>query len=225
MLGEWFMKSGLTAGKFAAYMTALALMVIGAVLVMYDLLLVGGILVVGGGWLAYWVTTDGMYERHNDELDNRRHLVDSRTRFAQAITQVDRETREFLALEWPELGVEFGIEPIYYLLDNGLNTNILLDCLRKFLQDSNEIEFVDQRRYNDDKYLQEAFGLSRESVRTQWRLASQYFLRRDYLMHDSMRGSHSYQWKSKGHYRKAVRQYLGAGIAMGVSSQQVEAQA
>jgi hypothetical protein len=219
------MSSGMTAGKFGAYLVAVALMVIGGVAVGYDEQLIGWILIVGGGWLGIWISIDVIWDRHNDEIQYRSYLAESRTKFAQALTQVDSETRQFLSIEWPELGVEFGIEPIFYLLDNGMNTDILLECFRKFLLDSSENEFADVRKYNDDKYLQTQLNMSREKVRSQWTLATQFLLRKEYLMHDSMRGSHSYQWKSKGHYRKLARQYVRARAVSEIGSGQLEASA
>lgn len=214
------MRSGMTAGKFAAFMVA-ALMVIGSALcVSYEAWTMAGALFICGIVLGGWVIVDAIWERHNDELDDRRCLVESRTRFAVAVGSLDSETRQFMSLEWPELGVDFGIEPIIYLLDNGMNTNILLACLQKFLQDSSEQEFADVRKYNDDKYLQQTFGLSRDAVRKQWQLATQFLMRKEYLVPGSMAGSHSYQWKTKGHYRQLARRYVAAKSVASLGSDQ-----
>lgn len=179
-----------------------------------------------GGGLGIWIVVDAIWDRHNDEIQYRSYLAESRTKFALALIQVDSQTRQFLSIEWPELGVEFGVEPIFYLLDNSMNTNILLDFFRKFLMDSSENEFVDVRNYNDDKYLQQQFNVSRDMVRKQWQLATQLLLRKGYLLYGSMRGSHSYQWKTKGHYKQLVRQYVTAPTVVQIGSQQtVEANA
>lgn len=155
-----------------------------------------------------WSVVDSMWASHNEELDNRTFLVKARTNFAIAVSSTDKETRHFLAQEWPELGVEFGVDPIFYLLEDGVNTHVILAFLRKFLEDSNKYEFVDLRNFNEDKYLQQRFDVSREIVRRQWTLATEFLARKGFLKPDSMRGSRTWQWTSEGHYQLMVRQYL-----------------
>lgn len=156
---------------------------------------------VGIMWIELW-------NRHTEELEKRAWLYDSRTKFTMAVGSQDHETRQFLADQWPELGVDFGVEPILYILKDGLNTGINLEFFRKFMQDSNGAEFADVREYNDDKTLQERFQVSREMVREQWRKCVAFLVREGYLIPNSAAGPHSYMWRSKGHYRKLARQYL-----------------
>jgi len=220
------MRSGMTIGKFMAFMVA-ALMELGsAVCFAYDAWPMFWMLCVCGSVLGVWVISDASWDRHNDEIMYRTDLVRERTKFAMTLSGLDAKALDFLAIEWPELGLEFGIEPRIYILENGMNTKIYLPCFQKFLEDSSEQEFADVRKYNDDKYLQQTFGLARDVVRKQWQLATQLLLRKEYLMHGSMAGSHSYQWKSKGHYRKLARQYaIAPNIASLTTEQRTESEA
>jgi hypothetical protein len=156
-----------------------------------------------------WIVADSLWERHNDELDYRRELVRERNRFAQTIGSLDKEARYFLAHEWPEMGVEFGEEALTYVLKDGVNTQVLVSFLRVFLEDSSASSFVDLRNYNDDKYLQERFEVSRDVVRTQWGLATAFLAQEKYLKPDSMAGNRTWQWTTKEHYKKMVRRYVG----------------
>ena len=139
-------------------------------------------ILIGAGVLGMvWTVADSMWERHNEELDLRRELVTARTRFAATIGAADKETRSFLAREWPEMGLEFGEESLMYILRDGVNTQVLVHFLRVFLHDSTERAFVDVRNYNDDKYLQERFEVSREVVRAQWTFATEFLAKVGYL--------------------------------------------
>jgi len=155
-----------------------------------------------------WAVSDSLWEQHNDEIMHRTSLVRARTTFAATIAATDDETRHFLAKEWPEMGVEFGEESLVYILRDGVNTQVLLPFLRAFLLDSNEQSFVDVRKYNDDKYLQERMNVSREVVRKQWNFASRLLVDMDYLLEDSMAGNRTWRWVSKAHYLKLCRRYL-----------------
>lgn len=185
------------------------------------------LLLVGGGVAAYFemgvlatftlfggvvsllsLVSSDMWEHHNQEIDNRTGLVQARTKFAAGISVTDDETRQFLAQEWPELGVEFGEESLAYLLKDGVNTGILLSFLRAFLMDSTEQSFVELRNYNDDKTLQERFNVSREIVRRQWRLATEFFEGEGYLLSGSMAGNQTYKFTTAEHFKKLRRRYL-----------------
>lgn len=161
-----------------------------------------------GGVGFLWVVADGLWERRNEELDRRADLVTARTRFAATIAGADKEVRFFLAHEWPELGQEFGEEHMVYVLENGENTEVLVNFLQVFLRDSSEIDFVDVRNYNDDKYLQERFEVPREVVRTQWHKATQFLARKGYLKPESMAGNRTWQWTTQDHCRRLRRRYL-----------------
>lgn len=164
-------------------------------------------------WLELW-------KHHTEELEKRAWLYDSRTKFTMAVGSQDLDTRKFLADQWPELGVDFGVEPILYILRDGLNTGINLEFFRKFMMDSSDKEFADVRSYNDDKTLQERFHVSRETVREQWQKCVGFLTREGYLIPNSALGPHSYMWKSKGHYRKLARQYLGNHVLIDLSEAQ-----
>lgn len=199
----------MNALRFLEFMACAGLMAAGGVFLMYDDSVgLAVILIFCGGLGVLWAVADSMWTSHNDELDNRTFLVRARTNFAIAVSSTDKETRHFLAQEWPELGVEFGVDPIFYLLEDGVNTHVILAFLRKFLEDSNKHEFVDLRNFNDDKYLQQRFDVSREVVRRQWTLATEFLARKGFLVPDSMRGSRTWQWTTEGHYKLMVRQYL-----------------
>ncbi len=215
------MRSGMTGGKFTAFMVAFLMWVGAGMCWVYDAPVMGWLLFGAGFFLGAWVISDSSWDRHNDEILYRTDLVKERTKFAMSLSGLDTKALDFLSVEWPELGIEFGIEPRIYILDgNGNNTGVYYPCFQKFLADSSEHEFADVRKYNDDKYLQETFGLAREAVRKQWQLAVQFLLRKEYLMPGSMAGSHSYQWKSKGHYRKLARQYAIAPNVANLNSEQ-----
>lgn len=175
----------------------------------YELKLMATVLTISSIIGMVLIAADALWERHNDELDRRAWLVDKRNRFAQTIGSLDKEARYFLAHEWPEMGVEFGEEQLTYVLRDGVNTQVLVSFLRVFLQDSSSSSFVDVRNYNDDKFLQERFDVSREVVRTQWGLATDFLAQEGYLKPDSMAGSRTWQWASKEHYKKMLRRYVG----------------
>jgi len=160
--------------------------------------------VVGQGWVA-WLT---LWEQRNTEIDNRRELVRARMAFGIAATQWDDETRHFLAREWPEMGVEFGDDQIAYILDDGVNTGILIPFLRAFLQDSSEQTFAELRKYNDDKSIQERFNVSRDVVRLQWKKCTEFLEDKGYLQEGSMAGNRTWLWKSPEHFRIMRRRYL-----------------
>jgi len=155
-----------------------------------------------------WTTAVSLWEQRNDEIINRKDLVRARMAFGIAATQWDDETRHFLAREWPEMGVEFGEEQISYILDGGVNTGILIPFLREFLQDSTEKSFVDVRNYNDDKRIQDRFNVSRETVRVQWKLATEYLESKRYLQEGSMAGSRTWLWTSPEHFKILRRRYI-----------------
>ena len=54
---------------------------------------------------------------------------------------------------------------------------------------------------------EQRFGVSREVVRKQWALATEFLLEKQYLLQGSMAGSSTYRWVSKEHFRKARRWY------------------
>lgn len=185
------------------------------------------LLLVGGGLSAYFemgvlatftlfggvvtllsLVSSDMWEHHNQEIDNKTDLVKARSKFAIDISTTDDGTRQFLAQEWPEMGVEFGIESRAYLLKDGVNTGILLSFLRAFLLDSTEQSFVELRNYNDDKSLQERFDVSREIVRRQWRLTADLLTGDGYLLSGSMAGNQTYRWTTAEHFKKLRRVYL-----------------
>jgi hypothetical protein len=195
---------------FLVFLVSVAIMAGGAAAFWYDFPTMGWTLEFGGLVGVVWVVADSMWQRHNDELYQREKLVIARTKFTLAISAADGETRKFLGKEWPELGLEFDEQHVVYLLADGVNTGILLAYFQRFLQDSNTVEFADVRKYNDDTFLQERFNVSREFVRKQWHLVVDFLKSpgMDYLVLDSMRGSHTYQWKSKGHYKSLLRKYM-----------------
>lgn len=201
------MNSGMTAGRVAVFMVAVAMWIAAGLCVAYEANVMAGLLFLSGFFLGVWVISASSWEYHNDELMERRALVEARTKFAMSIAPLNPNQLQVIGLEYPELGVDFGVEPVIYLLEDGKVTGILLACLQKFLADSNASEFADLRRYNDDKYLQQQFGLSRDQVRKQWQLATDLLLRKGFLVYGSMTGSHTYQWKSKGHYKNLTHRY------------------
>jgi hypothetical protein len=201
------MKSGMTLGKFGAFMAAFTMWVGGAWCITYEVQPMAWVCFLGGFFLGVWVIGDASWERHNDELQYRTYLVQERTKFAMSIAPLSSSQLQLIGLEYPELGIDFGVVPIVYVLKNGMNTGLMLVCFQQFLRDSTESAFADERRYNDDKHLQKLFGLSREQVRKQWQVATDYLLEIGYLLRGSMAGNQTYQWKSKGHYRKITRQY------------------
>lgn len=214
------MKSGMTLGKFMVFMTAFLMWVGGAYCSTYDAVPMAWVCFLGGLFLGVWVLSDASWDRHNDEIQYRTYLVSERTKFALSLNGLDAKALDFLSVEWPELGVEFGNEPQVFILHHGNNTGVNLTFFQKFLADSNAHEFADLRKYNSDKYLQETFGVAREMVRKQWRLSVDYLLRIEYLMHGSMAGSHTYLWKSKGHYRKIARKYMITPIVPNVGEEE-----
>lgn len=193
---------------FRRFMTFSILLALAGVALYYGVRAVGVALgfasVCGMFWTA-WMT---LWEQRNNEIEARRELVRARMAFGIAATQWDDETRHFLAREWPEMGVEFGDDQITYILDDGVNTGILVPFLRAFLQDSSEQVFADVRGYNDDKRIQERFNVSREVVRVQWRKCTEYLEHKGYLQEGSMAGNRTWLWKSPEHFKIMRRRYL-----------------
>jgi len=195
--------------KFFWFLILTAIGLGGGVVGYYEYALAAVTLIVSALLGSLWLVADSLWERHNDELEARRELVRERNRFAQTIGSLDKEARYFLAHEWPEMGVEFGEETLQYILKDGVNTQVLVSFLRVFLQDSSDNYFVDVRNYNDDKYLQARFDVSRETVRLQWGKATDFLAQQGYLKPDSMAGNRTWQWTSKAHYTKMLRRYVG----------------
>ena len=155
-----------------------------------------------------WEVARSLWEHHNRGIENRRDLIRARAAFGTQATQWDQATRYFLAREWPEMGVEFGEDSISYVLEDGVNTGILIPFLRAFIQDSSENSFVDVRKYNDDKWLQEKFGVSRDVVRQQWKLTTDFLLRKQFLLEGSMAGNQTWRWPTAEHYKIMRRRYM-----------------
>lgn len=180
----------------------------GAVTLVTEYRTAGAVLIFFFGLGALWQVADSLWGRRNDEIYERRALVGERRKFGSEATQWDRETRLFLAHEWPEMGVEFGDDQIEYVLYKGVNTGILTAFLREFLRDSSEYTFADVRNYNDDKRLQEQFNCSRETVRIQHKLAREFLEKRRILIENSMAGNSPFKWATKDHYHWMMRRYL-----------------
>lgn len=180
----------------------------GSMAAMYGMGIVGWVLIILSGAWCGGVIIDSIWERHVEEIDFRGKLVSKRTAFAVTIAATDNETRHFLAHEWPEMGVEFGEEALMYILRDGVNTQVLVPFLRAFLVDSTEQAFVDMRNYNDVKYLQERFDVSRDIVRMQWKKATDLLLEEGYLISGSMAGNQTYKWTTKDHFKKLRRRWL-----------------
>lgn len=160
-----------------------------------------------GFLLLFLLAWMGLWDKHSEELQQRAWLMDNRRRFLMTLGEVSPDKLKFISVEWTELGVDFGISPIVYILKDGQNTKIQQEFLQKFIEDSDKREFADVRRYNDDKFLQERFEVSRDRVRAQWYLAVDFLTREGFLIPDSARGPHSFMWKSEDHYRKLFRKY------------------
>lgn len=206
------MGGGMTGAKFAQFVFCTLIMALGAGAGIWEFGLLAVVLIFAGGAGIIWAISDSLWDRHNDELIYRRSLVDARTKFTLTIAAADQVTRQFLAQEWPELGVEFGQEALTYVLKNGVNTQVLIPFLQAFLRDSSEHTFVDVRNYNDEKYLQEHMNVSRDIVRRQWKFASEWLLKEGYLRAGSMAGNQTYHWTTTEHYKKMCRFYLNMAI-------------
>jgi len=201
-------KDDMTTGKFFSFLAATGIMLSGAYSITWGNPPLTVTLFLCGVVLGGWTIIDSIWERHNDEIEKKTDLTKAREKFMTAVGSADSEARSFLSLEWPELGVmDVEIKPAIYILNHGMNTNILLSCFQRFLQDSDEREFADVRRYNDDKSLQDMMGMSRDAVRKQFEMATKY-LTPKYLYPNSAQGSHSFLWISKSHYYRMVQWYI-----------------
>lgn len=190
------------------YLLMVVLLILGSLALLYEMTALGVWLIFSGVLGCGWSVGDSLWEKRNEEIICRTRLIGKRMAFGMAAAQWDQETRYFLAREWPQMGVEFGESQIAYILEGGVNTGVLISFLQAFLMDSNEVSFVDLRKYNDEKYLQERFNVSREAVRQQWRLATEFLVRKNFLAEGSMAGNRTYQWTSKDHYEVMRRRYL-----------------
>lgn len=193
---------------FGQFLLCVLLLVGGAFAWGAEMYVLCGVLLFAGGLWTIGIFSGGLWEYHNDEISNRELLVRARTTFAATISATDEETRHFLAHEWPEMGVEFGEEALTYILKDGVNTQVLLPFMRAFLIDSTEQAFVDIRNYNDVKYLQQRFQVSRDVVRTQWNLLTDLLVKEGYLIAGSMSGNQTYRWTSADHFKKLRRRWL-----------------
>lgn len=194
--------------NFGRFVFCTALLIGGATAGIWEFGVLAGVLIFAGGLGVLWTIGDGLWGRHNDELDSRTSLVRARSAFATTMAATDHVTRQFLAQEWKELGVEFGEEHLVYVLKDGVNTGLLIPFLQAFLMDSTQESFVDVRNYNDEKYLQERMDCSREIVRLQWEKATKLLVAEVFLREGSMAGSRTYRWTSPEHYKKLRRRYL-----------------
>lgn len=163
-----------------------------------------GILLAFAVALMAWLIIADVWERRTANNYSKATLNEERAKFAQAIVNLSPNDKALLAIEWPELEVDFDGKPTVCLR----GTNLLLHCFQKFLNDSTDTEFASIHWYNDDKSLQETFNMSRDAVRHQWHLAAAYLVDKKLLTKDSARGSHSYQWMKGG--RKRMLQWYGA---------------
>lgn len=201
------------AGQAFFFVLATLTMAGGAAAGAYGWGLMAGCLIFAGLMGMVWVVADSLWERRNDEIDSRKDLVRARTAFAISVATTDSETRHFLAREWPELGVEFGDDHITYILQDGVNTQVLLPFLQAFLRDSTEEHFVELRNYNDDKSVQERFQVSRDVVRLQWRKCTELLEHWGYLREGTMAGQSTWKWTTREHYQVMRRRYLNVKAA------------
>jgi len=197
------------------YVLMLLVASVGGVVAFFEMSVLGAVLIFGGllgGLLSGAVL---LWDQRNSEIINRGELIKRRMAFGIAASQWDVETRHFLAREWPEMGVEFGEDQIAYILDAGVNTGILINFLRAFLQDSTDEHFVELRRYNDDKTLQERFNCTRETLRLQWQACTSFLEEKSYLREGTMAGNRTWQWTSREHFEVLKRRYLNVrGLAV-----------
>lgn len=147
-----------------------------------------------------------LWERSTADNYSRANLAERRAEFASAIANLSPTDKQILGIEWPELDIEFNGKPTICLR----GTNILLACFQKFIEDSTDTDFASERLYNDDKFLQQVMGMSRDAVRHQWHLTVAYLAdpTRGFLTKNSAAGNHSYKWMKGG--RKRMLQWYGA---------------
>lgn len=141
---------------------------------------VGEVLIVLGEWSTY--------KRDITYADASK--IDSTTKFAQSIQVMDAERYSALGIKFPELNIRWEGKPVVRI--DG--TKILLACFQKFLMDSDEVYFVPERHYNNDKTLQGQLQLSRDNIRAQWWHTVNYLLSEKHITPDSMKGSHTFIW-------------------------------
>lgn len=165
-----------------------------------------GILVASAVVLLVVVAWSDLWERAAADKLSQSHLNEARAKFANSIVNLSPEDKQILGIEWPELDIEFNGKPTICLR----GTNILLACFQKFIEDSTDTDFASERLYNDDKFLQQVMGMSRDAVRHQWHLTVAYLAdpTRGFLTKNSAAGNHSYKWMKNG--RKRMLQWYGA---------------
>jgi len=177
-----------------------------------------GVLFVLGICLLGWLVIADIWERSTANNYSKASLAAERAKFAQSIVNLSPQDKALLAIEWPELDIEFDGRPTLCLR----GTNILLPCFQKFLNDSTTTDFASVNWYNDDKTLQDILAMSRDAVRHQWHLSVAYLVDRGLLTKDSAMGSHSYKWM-RGGYKRMLRWYGAPKIEDYVDFNEVEA--
>jgi hypothetical protein len=176
------------------------LVVIALVCFYYDLQVAAVVIGMFAFAIFAWIVRSDLGDQQISYNYSRAELEEKRVAFIQALATLSPDRYSALGLEFPELDIDFEGKPIVRLR----GTNILLECFQKFLADSTDQEFASLHWYNDDKSLQEKFGMSRDAVRAQWHLTVTHLSDGGYITKNSAAGNHSYLWFGKSR-EKLVR--------------------
>lgn len=153
--------------------------------------------------LMFWLAVADLIERRTIYNYSKSTVVDKWAKYAQSLTLLDPSRYSALGLQFPELEIRWEGKPVIRLA----GTDILLPCLQKFLLDSSNEDFAAERLYNDDKFLQQAFGLTRDTVRHQWWLAVNWLVEQGHITANTAVGNHSFKWVV-GHRTVLLNQYV-----------------
>ncbi len=93
------MSIGLNVGRFCAFVFAVALWIAAALCFMNAIDVMGWLLFGSGFFLGVWIISSTSWEYHNDEILNRKMLIEARTKFAMSISTFNSNQLQVLGLE------------------------------------------------------------------------------------------------------------------------------
>lgn len=112
----------------------------------------------------------------------------ARSAYNSTLSDVAREVRlmnpeqyDALGIHFPELRIHYHGKPVSYLED----TSVRMEHFKKFLEDSDEVQFAPERLYGDGTQM-----------RRQWTLCRDWLIEMDFLIQNSAAGNHSWLWRT-----------------------------
>ena len=138
-----------------------------------------------GSLAGIWIFLAGLWQVKSDYNYS---LVE----VARQIREMQPEQWQALGIRYPELRIRWRGKPIAYLEDS----DIRVEDLQRFVDDSDEYQFAPERLYGEGT-----------RTRAQWKLCRDWLIDQHFLIDNSAGGNHSWLWRS-GRRGQLISMYL-----------------